>query len=184
MPELQKLNLSGNNPTPVAASTTQAEVVKPQRQTQKSSGKPNLLGPVFLVIALILGVGTGFLAFKGLAKPAATQGAPTMGTQIPSGSALKVGDVFGTADETTFKDSAEGVLEKGGIGGEGSHHLVRPGGDSQNVYLTSSVVDLDQVVGHKIKVWGQTMAARKAGWLMDVGRVQIEELNAQVPDNQ
>jgi hypothetical protein len=65
-------------------------------------------------------------------------------------------------------------LQEGGIDGEGQYHLVRPGGDSQNVYLTSSVVDLSLFVNKKVKVWGQTQTAQKAGWLMEVGRVQVE----------
>src|SRR5690606_34753788 len=95
---------------------------------------------------------------------------------------VKVGDIIGTKDNT-FKDSAEGVLVKGGIDGEGSHHLMRPGGPAQNVYLTSSVLDLDELENHKVKVWGETFAAQKAGWLMDVGRVEVVELNAEKPYN-
>lgn len=185
MPELQKLNLS-NNSTPVqpVVSVTRPQPsistpVKPKTNTQSM----NMLGPVILVVALILGVGSGYAAFKMIVKPT-SQSTTTMGTQIPTGGGLKVGDIFGAADAASFKDNAEGVLEKGGINGEGSHHLLRPGGKSQTVYLTSSVVDLDQVVGHKVKVWGQTFSARKAGWLMDVGRVQIEELNAPTPSDQ
>ena len=79
------------------------------------------------------------------------------------------------ADEKSFTDSAEGSLTAGGIDGEGSHHLVRPGGDSQNVYLTSSIIDLDQFVGHSVKIWGETFQAQQAGWLMDVGRLQVLE---------
>ena len=78
-------------------------------------------------------------------------------------------------DEKTFKDTAEGTLQEGGISGEGTHHLVRPGGDSQNVYLTSTVIDLQSFVGKKVQVWGQTVSARKAGWLMDVGKVKVLE---------
>lgn len=62
----------------------------------------------------------------------------------------------------------------GGVDGEGTHHLVRPGGDSQNVYLTSSVVDLNQFVGKTVKVFGQTFATQTAGWFMDVGRVELK----------
>ena len=29
--------------------------------------------------------------------------------------------------------------------------------------------------GKKIKVWGQTQTAQYAGWLMDVGRVEVAE---------
>ncbi len=84
------------------------------------------------------------------------------------------GKIYGSNDEKTFKDTAEGVLKEGGIDGEGAYHLERPGGDSQNVYLTSSFVDLSQFVNMKVKVWGQTNSSKKAGWLMDVGRLQIE----------
>jgi hypothetical protein len=35
-------------------------------------------------------------------------------------------------------------------------------------------VDLDKYVGKKVKVFGQTLAAQKAAWLMDVGRVELQ----------
>jgi hypothetical protein len=92
-----------------------------------------------------------------------------------------VGDVFGVQDEKTFKDSAEGYLEIGGLDGEGSHKLLRPGGDSQTVYLTSSVTDLDKFDGMSVKVWGETFKGQKAGWLMDVGRVQIVSPQGEKP---
>ncbi|MEK7592539.1 MAG: hypothetical protein AAB508_04050 [Patescibacteria group bacterium] len=76
-------------------------------------------------------------------------------------------------DAQTFKDSAEGMLDAGGFNGEGTHTLVRDGGPSQTAYLMSSVVDLDQFVGKKVKVYGQTIAAKKASWLMDVGKIEI-----------
>lgn len=88
---------------------------------------------------------------------------------------IKTEKMVGSTDTKTFRDSAEGVLEKGGIDGEGSHHLTREGGPSQTAYLTSSVVDLDQYVGKKVKVFGETFTAQKAGWLMDVGKIEILE---------
>lgn len=81
----------------------------------------------------------------------------------------------GISDEKTFSDTATGLLEEGGISGEGTHHLTRPGGPSQTVYLTSTVIDLQSFVGKNIQVWGQTISARKAGWLMDVGKVKVIE---------
>ena len=80
----------------------------------------------------------------------------------------KVQKTAGIADKKTFKDKAEGILKEGGVDGEGNFHLTRPGGESQNVYLTSSTVDLSQYTGKKIRVWGETFQAEKAGWLMDV----------------
>jgi len=93
----------------------------------------------------------------------------------------KVGDIYGSADETAFKDSATGVLQKGGLNGEGTHNLVRVGGVSQTVYLTSSTIDLDSLVGDQVTVWGQTFSGQKVSWLMDVGRAKIEVLNAPLP---
>ena len=79
----------------------------------------------------------------------------------------------GIVDKKTFKDNVEGILREGGIDGEGNFHLERPGGVSQNAYLTSSTVDLSGYIGKKVKVWGQTFSGQKAGWLMDVGSVEI-----------
>lgn len=124
---------------------------------------------LFLILA-ILGIGTGYLLSQ-------TQGGSLI--NVPSSPLSKVGigsekgKVFGSKDEKTFKDSAEGTLKEGGIDGEGAFHLERPGGESQNVYLTSSVLDLSQFMGKKVKVWGETHQGEKAGWLMDVGRLQV-----------
>jgi len=79
----------------------------------------------------------------------------------------------GIVDKKTFKDKAEGILKEGGIDGEGSFHLERPGGVSQNAYLTSSTVDLSKYIGKKVRVWGVTFQGQKAGWLMDVGYVEV-----------
>lgn len=94
-------------------------------------------------------------------------------TMLSPGKTVSSGKAVGSADTKTFPDSAEGELESGGVNGEGTHKLIRPGGESQTVYLTSSVLDLSQFVGKKVKVWGQTYSAKKAGWLMDVGRVEV-----------
>ena len=87
--------------------------------------------------------------------------------------------LFSSATESTetLKEGPKttGTLKEGGIQGEGQFHLVRPGGVSQNVYLTSSSVDLSKFVGKKIKVWGETEKAQYAGWLMDAGRVEVIE---------
>lgn len=137
----------------------------PTRDTQPTKFMTKNTILIFSAVVL-LGVFTGFL----LAPKGSNVVAVGTGTDIAN---LPKGTVFGSADEKAFKDSAEGTLKEGGIEGEGSYHLVRPGGDSQNVYLTSSVLDLGQLVGRKVKVWGQTNDAQRAGWLMDVGRAQI-----------
>ncbi|HVZ67796.1 MAG TPA: hypothetical protein VG917_06085 [Patescibacteria group bacterium] len=126
---------------------------------------------VLFVVLLLLGVFTGYVV-------AQIRGSSTVKVAGPGGkvttTTLSKGQIFGSTDEKTFKDSAEGMLKAGGIEGEGAYHLERPGGESQNVYLTSSVIDLSTFVGKKVKVWGQTNSSDKAGWLMDVGRLQVQ----------
>lgn len=123
---------------------------------------------------LVIGLGISF-ALVGILTGWLISGRPGLPTKSASGVvAVKSSDnsEAGVNDDSTFKDTAEGMLEEGGINGEGQYHLVRPGGASQNVYLTSTVVDLKGFVGSKVKVWGQTLSAKKAGWLMDVGKVK------------
>lgn len=140
----------------------------PRTTTVKTSSfkAPTVL---FLILA-VLGVGTGYIVAQTSGPSIIPIGFPKGATSIEG---VKKGQLFGSADEKTFKDSAEGNLREGGIDGEGAYHLERPGGESQNVYLTSSVIDLSVFVGKKVKVWGETHAAEKAGWLMDVGRLQL-----------
>lgn len=121
---------------------------------------------VALVIVVILGGVSGYI----LAKKGSIN---KVTNETVSSSSISKGMVVGSDDTKIFKDTAEGVLKGGGINGEGQFHLVRPGGDSQNVYLTSSTVDLSKFIAKKIKVWGETQKAQHAGWLMDVGRVEV-----------
>lgn len=116
-----------------------------------------------IIIVVVLGIGTGYI-FGRKNFPGSVNTANSVDKSGEEG-------VVGSKDTKTFKDAAEGKLEVGGINGEGAYHLVRPGGKSQYVYLTSSVVDLSPYVGRKIKVWGETQKAQHAGWLMDVGRI-------------
>ena len=129
-------------------------------------------GKFFLIVAVVvlLGIGGGYLLTVG------SRSAGVLSSSSNSKSAaLPKGTVEGSDDLKTFRDTAEGVLQEGGVEGEGQYHLVRPGGKSQNVYVTSSIVDLSKYVNLKIKVWGQTNAAQTAGWLMDVGKVEVLE---------
>jgi hypothetical protein len=115
------------------------------------------------VVLVVLGVGTGYLLSH----------SNISGVGIKQGM-VNTAKVSGSTDTTTFKDTAIGVMQKGGTDGEGTNQLIRTGGASQTVTLVSSIVDLDQYDGKKVKVYGQTMAAQKAAWLMDVGRVELQ----------
>lgn len=120
--------------------------------------------------AAFLGIIGGFL----LSKNYSSSIGGGLATASNSSNIAK-GTILGSEDTKTFKDTAEGILKEGGIDGEGAFHLVRTGGESQNVYLTSSLVDLSKLLDRKVKIWGETQKAKVAGWLMDVGRVEVLE---------
>lgn len=126
---------------------------------------------------IVLGALSGF----GVSRWGTAENQALKSPESVSAAGVKVGDIVGVADEKAFRDKAEGVLAEGGVDGEGSHHLLREGGPSQNVYLTSSIVDLNLFVGARVAVWGETFSAQKAGWLMDVGRVKVLKLNSPPP---
>lgn len=130
--------------------------------------KRNMTMILVAVLIVLAGVGTGWLVSGKSGKTPSSEDLAAPGAKQSQKEA-------GLADESTFRDSAEGKLEVGGIDGEGTHHLVRDGGPSQYVYLTSSVIDLESFAGKKVKVWGETISARKAGWLMDVGKIKVAE---------
>ena len=122
-----------------------------------------------LVLVVLLGIVSGYLLSK-----KGGNGTLPGGAGVIAPEKIKAGEEFGSKTQA-FKDTTIGVLEKNGIGSEGTHKLIREGGPSQTAYLTSSILDLDQFVGKKIQIWGETFQAQKAGWLMDVGRVKILE---------
>ncbi len=145
-----------------------------QKQVTKAFGSFDIkkhwgyiLGALLVVLA---GVGSGgFISQKLLGTSPQT---------ISSGAApgAKVTDnEAGMLDSNTKYDEATGDLKEEGIGNEGTHHLERDGGPSRYVYLTSSVIDLQSFVGKKVQVWGQTLASKKAGWLMDVSKIKVVE---------
>jgi hypothetical protein len=166
-------NQSKPNQSPyVRASTPQASsAASPVMQPLVSSKKGVSEWKIFLVLLLmiLIGIGVGY----GGSFFSSTTGTSLVPSALNPNAPAK-GKVFGNGDTSVFKDTAEGNLQNGGIDGDGQYHLVRPGGPSQSVYLTSSTLDLSQFVGQKIKVWGQTQAAQHAGWLMDVGKVEVE----------
>lgn len=172
--ELQKINLDS-----AKAPTTEA---KPLPSVTPINMETKFFTPIKiagLVVVLFLGLGSGYLLKNGNLGLRNT--GPVVARNVPE-AGLREGDIIGVQDEKTFKDTVTGVLQKGGLDGEGSHKLLRPGGASQTVYLTSSVIDLDAFDGAQVTVWGETFKGQKAGWLMDIGRVRVEKLNAPIPE--
>ena len=117
-----------------------------------------------VIVAILLGSLTGYiLSNKGSVStitPLGNLGAPKTAQQ----------------DTGTFRDFAEGIVKikpepkDPTKYTEGTHTLEREG--AVPVALTSSVVDLSQYEGKKVKVYGETQKAIKEGWLMDVGKVE------------
>lgn len=161
-------------------SSPQPFTVQPSKKDTPMK-KKNTTALTIIILAIIAGIGTGFGANAFMGKTGSLAGDNTLTQAGSPTDGIKVGDVYGNPNEKDLKDSAEGVVQIGGVDGEGSHHILRPGGPSQTVYLTSSSVDLDNFEGTKVKIWGETFSAQKAGWLMDVQRVKVLELNAKLP---
>lgn len=132
-------------------------------ETKEVDGMSYVSFLTFIALAVVVGTVLGF-GLSRLGKKNSTNN--TSQTTVQTA---------GVVDKKTFKDSVEGILREGGIDGEGNFHLERPGGVSQNVYLTSTTVDLSNYIGKKVKVWGQTFEGEKAGWLMDVGLVEAQK---------
>ncbi|PIS15445.1 hypothetical protein COT62_03620 [Candidatus Roizmanbacteria bacterium CG09_land_8_20_14_0_10_41_9] len=143
--------------------TTNSDFVHTVDENTNDSTYPISKVLLFLFVAIIAG---GLIGF-GASKLKKTGGVTSKSTSTTSEKGV------GIVDKKTFPDNAEGKLLEGGIDGEGNFHLVRPGGESQNVYLTSTTVDLSEYVGKKVRVSGQTFTGEKAGWLMDVGFVEV-----------
>lgn len=155
-----------NAQTKTQAQTQQTNTPVMRSFKDKSSVSRQKAIIIFLLL-LVIGVGTGY----GLSNYSTKTGKQI--PVLPKGGSPASGKTFGSDDTKTFKDIAEGVVKEGGIEGEGQYHLERGEDESQYVYMTSSTVDLSQFIGKKVKVWGQTQQAQTAGWLMDVGRVEV-----------
>lgn len=140
--------------------------LRPIKKTSKLSVQ-NILPVLVIFIVVALGIATGLVA-SSRNKSAA---------QSAVGQEQNLKPEIKESFNKTFKDEAEGNIEKNDQldkYAQGTHKLVRPGGEDQTAFLTSSVLDLDQYVGKKVKVFGETFGSSQVGWLMDVGKVEVQ----------
>lgn len=152
------------------------QTLEPIPMAKKSTNSLKII--LLALTVVLLGIGTGYgLAKMGSSAPGVET--PTTNTPIESDQ-IEVGKVYGS-QINGFTDEAAGVIVDGGINGDGTHRLLRPGGESQIVCLTSDVLDIDLFLDHKVTVWGETFNTLKCGWFMNVGRVEVQELNAEKP---
>ena len=153
------------------ATANQRQTTVTGSRSRQTRGSKKLFMPILAVVVISLGIFSGYLISGGKKN--------NSGSELDLGNidvaSITVGAEFGGKDESIYKDQAIGVIESGGIDGEGTHKLLREGGPSQTVYLTSSALNLDLMVGRKVQVWGETFNTKKAGWFMDVGRLKVLE---------
>jgi hypothetical protein len=130
-----------------------------------SSNKFVMIAGVILVI--LIGLGVGFLV--------SSKKSEVKKPEIAGSNIVVSANEAGVKDPSIIKDvtTATGVLQMGGIKGEGLYHIERSGGATQTVYLNSTTVDMSSFVGKKVQVWGQTLSAHYAQWLMDVMKIKI-----------
>jgi len=128
--------------------------------------KKNMSLVVGAFLVVVVGVGMAWLLSRNMWGGVGGSKSAAPGAKVTSTGA-------GMLDPTIKYDTATGMLVDGGISGEGTQHLERDGGPSKNVYMTSSIVDLSSFIGKKVQVWGETLASKKAGWLMDVAKIQV-----------
>lgn len=150
----------------------QENIVKDLEADEKKSAFKEIILPALVILVIILaGSVTGYF----LANRGGLAGGEAQVKKLIGGAELVQSSTEVGIKDVNFKDTTEGRLEVNNDTAipEGSHKLIRPGGASKTAYLTSSVVDLNQFVGKCAQVWGETFAAQKAGWLMDVGRVKL-----------
>ena len=140
---------------------------------------PRILGPKlsrFLPIILIVVIVAGGI-FTGLVLSSRSKNAKIAASKASIIEENLTGEQKKSFNQT-FRDSVEGTVEKNDDlekYAQGTHRLIRPGGEDQTAFLTSSVLDLDEYVGKKVKVYGETFGSSQVGWLMDVGKVEIIE---------
>ncbi len=140
------------------------------RKMNKKSNMPMVM--VASVLVVLAGVATGWFLSGGTGASTGTADV----SQEQKNEIKQSDTEAGMQDTSAFeKEAPIGKLVKGGIDGEGTYHLERDGGPTQNVYLSSTVIDLASFEGKKVQVWGNTLSGKKAGWLMDVGKIKVVE---------
>lgn len=141
------------------------EALKTKITKYFSADNPTRLFLTVVIASVILGTLTGYILANKSPGGLISGGLSVTTAKTPQ------------SDTRTFRDFAEGMIKAKpepadpGEYTEGTHVLIREG--AVPVALTSSVVDLSQYEGKKVKIFGETQKALKEGWLMDVGKVEV-----------
>ena len=155
------------------------EVVKSEQADQAAtaySKKTALSWWLVVIVVILVGIASGWPLANYWVKTQVYQASvQARGGQTDKANQPAAVTEAGINDPKLFADTAEGKLQANDTEiDEGTHVLIRPGGPSQTVYLTSSAVDLSQFEGREVMVRGRTLASQKAGWFMEVGYVKLK----------
>ena len=168
---MEAQTINQNQPQEGQKSQQQSSSSITQPLEPKKTGKLLTKIVPFLLIIVVIGAGI----FTGLMLSSVNK------SKASQGNALSEEELTPEIKENfsqTFKDEAEGIVEKNDDFekyAQGPWKLIRTGGESQTAYLTSSVMDLDEFIGKKVKVYGETFGSDQVSWLMDVGKVEVIE---------
>ena len=165
---MKEINPSVQSSQPQSRPQSQSRANVLLRAVPKRENLGKFLPIIIVVVVIAAGIFSG-LVFSSRNKNTKSQAKAAIDEEQLSGEQKQ-------SFAQTFRDEAEGTIEKNDKldkYAQGTHMLIRPGGESQTAYLTSSVLDLDEYVGKKVKVFGETFGSSQVGWLMDVGKVEV-----------
>src|SRR3990170_8514397 len=164
---MKELNLTQDQSQPQSKPPTQSKANLFLRAVPKRENLGKFLPIIIVFVVVAAGIFSG-LVFSSRNKNAKSQAKAAIDEEQLTGEQKQ-------SFAQTFRDEAEGTVEKNDFKeyAQGTHKLIRPGGESQTAYLTSSVLDLDQYVGKKVKVYAETFGSSQVGWFMDVGKVEV-----------
>lgn len=167
----QPLPIDKQKPQEAVKETSQKPSIMKKFPTGGRKGKGSLPLVAGSIVVVLLGVGTGWLLSG---NRTVTDGGGQVSTEQEK--TVDVGNgVVELGEAGAEADEAEGVLEEGGLKGEGTYRLERDGGTARTVCLTSTVIDLSSFVGKTVKVWGETISPVSCPWLMDVVKITEAE---------
>lgn len=141
---------------------------------------PENIKPLILIIFIFSGIFVGFWLSRFLpttnqqssSTDSSTSEKAISADSISGKENVEINKLYGNTQKT-FKDSALGVIKKGGINGEGTHYLEREGGVTQRAALTSSTLDLDLFIDRQVEIHGETNSSTKTSWFLDVGSIKV-----------
>lgn len=159
---VENQTMQTNNPTSVMRKFDSGAHTKIGNPKAKNSIIYGVMG----IVVVLAGVGTGYLLSGGINANEIAQD-ETLKTDL-KGEAQEAGEV-----KSEDVQEVVGTLVEGGVEGEGTHTLDRGLGPQKNVTLFSTSLNLDNFVGKKVTVWGETVSSENSSWLMDVNKIKV-----------